>query len=56
MQTLFFTLTDLRDTKGRLRKPYLDRAGMHRIRLFDRQGIAEGLEGYLREEGERSWF
>ena len=56
VQTLFFTLTDLRDTKGRLRKPYLDRAGMHRIRLFDRQGIAEGLEGYLREEGERSWF
>lgn len=47
VNALLLTPSSLRDNKGRLRKPFLDRARMHRLYLFDREGLQEELAGFL---------
>ena len=47
VNALLLTPSSLRDSKGRLRKPYLDRARMHRLQLFDRDGLRKELPGFL---------
>ncbi|GJM35083.1 MAG: hypothetical protein DHS20C18_40840 [Saprospiraceae bacterium] len=46
---IFLTLSNLRDGKGQLRKPYANRASLHRIKLFDRKGMLEEFPIYLQE-------
>ena len=48
VEAAFLTLSNLRGRDGEVKKAFLHRAQLHRVKLFDRQGVGEELEGWLR--------
>ncbi|MCB0582341.1 MAG: DUF1887 family protein [Phaeodactylibacter sp.] len=48
VEAAFLTLSNLRGRDGEVKKAFLHRAQLHRVKLFDRQGVGEELEEWLR--------